>query len=177
MLCMAACSNDTKITEAEPGKPQHALYFVPLADFTSVGAKGSDIRLLKQQLPDPDHRYWQLEVFKVSDYEQITNITDHYIDTHQHPQLQARNSNEYIIHLPGPDTAEQTESPAAWLWVRAADATTVHSVASNRWQPVLLTPEIARLLQEDTRRRSKLAEKLADKAYFFGYATNEDALE
>ncbi|OIO73199.1 MAG: hypothetical protein AUJ57_04780 [Zetaproteobacteria bacterium CG1_02_53_45] len=59
-----------------------------------------------------------------------------------------------------------------WVKIEAGSA-----VQANSWLPIFLTPDMAERARAEKQHRSRLAQQLAEKAYYFGYATNEDALE
>jgi len=143
---------------------QNILYFIPLP---YAGLQGGIVLYSKNQMPDQNRRYWQFVTFELPGYARID--FDHFIDT---KKLQSGTGS---FRIPEPDIDTHFERHAVWLHIRAV-AKPVHQ-ATSLWRPFMLKTDIRSLLKADKNRRSRLAEKLADKAYFFGYATNDDALK
>ncbi len=178
MVALSACSDDQQdVTLPTDKEPLDALYFVPLQLPAAVAKQSIIIRLDKQQLPNKAHRYWHATVFTMPGYAPMTHVTGQFIDTDTYPQLLADTSDEFILHIPEPQLSGQADASAVWVRIKASTAAFVQASVNHRWLPILLTPDMATVLEADKKRRSKLAIKLADKAYFFGYATNEAALE
>jgi len=175
LLCslfwLSACSDEPVAQQATESKDQPLLqgllYFTPLGFTSRPGQTGKVIRYNKEELPDNSSRYWRMEAFELPAYSRID--ADHFID-----RLNLESGLSYF-HITESNSYLPFESQAAWLHIRAS-AKPVHNRLS-RWFPFMPSSDIAGVLAADRERRSKLAESLADDAYFFGYAADEDALE
>lgn len=58
-----------------------------------------------------------------------------------------------------------------WLMISPGPAT------AKAWMAPAFTPDIAEQAQRETLKRARLTESMADDAYYFGYSSNDDALE
>jgi len=171
LFLLSACSDEPVVQQSTESKDQPMLegllYFTPLGFSSRPGQSGKIIRYNKEELPDNRSRYWRMEAFALPGYSRID--ADHFID-----RLNLESGLSYF-RITQSNSSLPFESQAAWLHIRAS-AKPVHNKLS-RWFPFMPSSDIAGVVAADKERRSKLAESLADDAYFFGYATDEDALK
>jgi len=173
-LWFTACSADQQREEngSSDKIQQEALYFLPRLALSSD--QDTTISIEKVRLPNHEHRFWIAKAFTLPGYSQL-QLLNPYIDAQSATQPSARSVNGLVLHPAKRDPLSAAGFQAVWLNISRQEGS--EGIASNNWLPVMLMPDTAIVVKAERKRRSQLAEKLADKAYFFGYATNEDALE
>ncbi len=72
---------------------------------------------------------------------------------------------------PGPVGIVEIERKPLWLHTIKA------GLSRLAWQAPLLTPVAAKLAIAEQKRKARLAKRMADRAFYFGYDTNKDALK
>ena len=168
LFLLSGCSDDSvpqqSVASSSDQTRQNILYFTPLP---YAGQQQGTVLYSRNQLPDQSRRYWQFETFELPGYARID--LEYFIDTQDLP------SGAASFRIPQSNRNIHFQRYAVWLHIRAV-AKPVHQ-ATPSWLPFMLRTDINSLLKADKKRRSRLAEKLAEKAYFFGYATNDDALK
>jgi len=88
------------------------------------------------------------------------------------PRLAA--DHRVIIPLPthlGPISTTGIESKPLWIRWPKADR------SKRTWHAPALTPALAALALTEQKRKARLAKRMADRAFYFGYDTNNDALK
>jgi len=116
---------------------------------------------------------WRISATSISAYRQATSILQT-IDTIQAsgPRLSAYG---HII-VPLPNRAyplRRVDMAKIPLWVRMTRVDISHLA----WHAPALTPKAAAQAIAEQKRKARLAKRMADRAFYFGYDTNNDALK
>lgn len=118
------------------------------------------------QLQMQQLRYWKLKTYFLPAYNH-TEITFDLFHGHQNGFITSHKLTDQQPLQPD----QSTVTSPLWLYFEAADADA--AIAANLWITPSFTAEMTVIARAEQQRR----EKMADKAYFFGYATNNGALE
>jgi hypothetical protein len=116
---------------------------------------------------------WRISAISIPDYREQTGILQ-MIDTMQAPAPRLSAYGHIIVPLP------ERAAPLRVIYL-AQQPLWVHMFTSGisrlTWHAPALTPVAAALAIAEQQRRARLAKRMADRAFYFGYDTNNDALK
>jgi len=129
-----------------------------------------------QYLQDLSTGRWRITLTSVPQYSSHSGVL-RTIDAGQAtgPELDFR--QVLIIPLPlppGPVTMAKMQRRPLWLQI---DRLQINHVNAQAWHAPALTPAAAALALAEQKRKQRLAKRMADRAFYFGYDTNKDALK
>jgi len=116
---------------------------------------------------------WRISATSIPDYRSRSDILQ-IIDPEQTSGPRLVSPGSIIIplpNIPGPINEAASEKKPLWIQMRQSGIT-IHP-----WRPPSLTPVAAALAIAEQQRKARLAKRMADRAFYFGYDTNKDALK
>ena len=125
-------------------------------------------------LPDKQSDIWQLDSYDIPDYRFSGLHLQHHLKISTDASIVINTDHSLTLYLPAIafPLAETNQASAQWLRIAPRPDS-----AMGLWMAPAFTPDIAEQAQRETLRRARLTESMADDAYYFGYSSNDDALE
>ena len=177
LLLLIGCSADksANISPLVSQPDEQSIYFFAVTNiFPEAEHSKQQIRFNRSLLlPQKQTDVWQLDCYDIPAYRFSGLHLQHHlkittpgilIDTDQTLTLFAP-----AITYP---LAQKNKVQAYWLRISPLTNPTI-----SLWMAPAFSPDIAEQAQRETLRRARLTESMADDAYYFGYSSNDDALE
>ena len=173
-IALVGCSDHEEPTHASYTEPA-ILFFAATALLpeTNNETETQLIRFDRSLIIDHDTLLWQLETYDLPTYHHSGIHLQHQMKITTGPELIIASENRLTFRIPVIRYPTAAGNDAVWLLIRPQQTYT----NSELWFAPAFTPDVAEAAMRETLRRSRLSESMADDAYFFGYSTNEDALE
>lgn len=165
---LLGCSDQPSVLQHN-NRDQAILFFAT----TNLTADGQHIRFHRDIITAADENYWQFDLYDLPLYRHSGIRLQHALDIATETKLTLTPQQQLILHSPAIRPPLMLQINAQWLMIRPVK----QSASDSIWYTPAFTPDIAESAQQETLRRARLAESMADDAYFFGYSTNDDALE
>jgi len=116
---------------------------------------------------------WRITITSIPQYSSHSSAL-HTVDNNQTTQPALAFRQKLIIPLPlpaGPLTIQSIQRQPLWLQISYRDT------QKQVWHAPSLTPAVTALALAEQKRKARLAKRMADRAFYFGYDTNKDALK
>ncbi len=143
----------------------HAFHQDGQGSFISIGRH--------QYRQDLSTGQWRITITSIPQYSSHNSalLT---VDNNQTTQPALAFRQKLIIPLPLPAgslTIQSIQRQPLWLQISCRDT------QKQAWHAPSLTPAVTALALAEQKRKSRLAKRMADRAFYFGYDTNKDALK
>lgn len=174
LLLLAACG-DNQIADEPLQQSQTTYFFAATVMLSESQQSPQQISFERSLLPaDGNAVIWQLDSYDIPSYRPTGLHLHHHLKITTDPDIVVHRDQTLTLYSPAIayPLAVTRASHALWLLISPSPST-----GTSLWMAPSFTPDIAEQAQQETLERARLTESMADDAYFFGYSSNDDALE
>jgi len=174
LLLLTACSGVEKQAD-EPWQQSQTTYFFAATSILSEPEQPQHNILFARSLlpPESSATAWQFSSYAIPGYRHTGLHLQHHLKITTQTGIEVHPDQTFTLHSPAIAYPLALTAPtrALWLLISPGPAT------AKAWMAPAFLPDIAEQAQRETLERARLTESMADDAYYFGYSSNDDALE